>query len=139
MAHVLVTRRIRAPATKVWDRVGAFSSLGEWNPAVRRQELSGTGPGSIRTLYLDGEAVVTEELLQEDPATRTYVYTILSSPLPVKNYRATFAVHADDGATCAICWSVTFEPAGASEAEAIRIIETIFSDGLSVLQQQFGL
>jgi hypothetical protein len=89
----------------------------------------------IRTLTTKDGAVIVEKLTQWDDAGHAYGYAILESPLPVANYVSTIAVK--DGAeagTAAITWSSTFDPKGASEADASKVIGGIYDAGLSSLK-----
>ena len=74
-----------------------------------------------------GEGKVIRERLEfADAASRTLVYTIPHNvPFPVKDYRATMRVRAK-GTGSELDWSVTFEPVGASEADARKAIEGMY-------------
>jgi hypothetical protein len=53
--------------------------------------------GSMRRLSLVGGGTIVEKLVKLDDKERVYSYSIIDSPLPVKNYEATIRVK-DDGA-----------------------------------------
>ncbi|MEV0278093.1 SRPBCC family protein [Streptomyces sp. NPDC050610] len=105
---------IPAPVATVWRVVRDFGGLAAWQPAVAGCALAdGSAPdrvGSVRTLSMaDGETVV-ESLLALDDHTRSMTYGIVSSPYPVRSYRATMRVlpiTATDETY--VGWSVTFD------------------------------
>jgi hypothetical protein len=43
-----------------------------------------------------------------------------------------------DGKSCQAEWSSTFEPAGASEPEAVKVIRGIYEAGFENLRKMFG-
>ncbi len=138
MARVAMTQKLSPSAETVWNRIGGFDTLHEWHPAIDRTEMDGSGIGAMRNLFLVGGGNVTERLDVEDAAGRSYTYSILSSPLPVGNYTATLRVEEDPAGGCTVHWSSTFDPAGASEAEAVAAIEGIYEGGFTAMQAAFG-
>ncbi len=122
------SRKFERSADDLWGRVGGWGSIHEWHPAVKSTDVS--EDGSVRTLTLGDGAVIVEKLLERNE--RSYSYRFEESPLPVKDYRATFQVRADgDGSV--VEWEGTFEPAGISDAEAVELIEGIYQAGLDAL------
>lgn len=68
--------------------------------------------------------------------TRTW---ILQGPLPVAGYKATLHVEENkDAKSCKVEWSSSFEPAGASEPEAVKVIRGIYEAGFENLRKMFG-
>lgn len=43
-----------------------------------------------------------------------------------------------DGKSCTVEWSSSFEPAGASESEAVKVIRGIYEAGFDNLRKMFG-
>ena len=66
----------------------------------------------------------------------TYSYMIMEGPLPVANYTATFSV-LQSGEETRVVWSATFEPSGATEAEAVKVMKGVFDKGLEAIRQSF--
>jgi ligand-binding SRPBCC domain-containing protein len=108
MADFTVTRKIAAPAEKVWTIAGDF--MKSPGPGVEvKVEKRGNGPNGIgaeRTITI-GSVCVRERLESVDPG-RSFSYTILSGA-PMKDHRATAAFTAD-GASTEISWNVAFTP-----------------------------
>ena len=84
---------INAPIEKVWARIRDFNGLPGWHPGIAKSEIEGgepaNQPGCIRVLTLQDGGVVRERLLEMSDMGHHYSYSILYSPLPVANYRAT--------------------------------------------------
>jgi hypothetical protein len=125
MATARVTRALDVPADALWKLVAAFGDT-SWMPAGAQVTVHGSGPGMERRIAAGENKVIRERLEFADAASRTVVYTIPQNvPFPVKDYRATMRVRAQ-GTGSELDWSVTFEPVGASEADARKAIEGMY-------------
>jgi hypothetical protein len=139
MAKVSLSTTLPVPARTVWDAIGGFNSLAKWHPAVAKSEESKEGAATIRRLTLHGGGSIVERLEGKDDTRRTYSYSIVAGPLPVAAYKATLHVEADKGGkSCKVEWSSTFEPSGASEPEAVKVIRGIYEAGFDNLRKMFG-
>ena len=136
MAKVSLNTRLGVSADKAWELIGGFNALPDWHPAVEKSELE--KEGQERILTLAGGGRIVERLERSDDAERVYSYSILNSPLPVANYKATIRVRDTEGGACDVEWSSEFDPAGAPEADAVKVIEGIFQAGLDNLNKMFG-
>lgn len=132
-AEVTQSAEFDAPAKKVWKEASDdFCSIGDWHPAIEKCELS--DKKMTRTLTLKGGGKIVEKQTAWDKKEMTYSYEIVESPLPVANYKSTFKVEKGKKKTSTVTWSSTFEPKGASEDEAEKAIEGIYSSGLEALK-----
>ncbi|UVL91774.1 SRPBCC family protein [Pseudomonas sichuanensis] len=119
-------------ADRVWQLIGGFDALPDWLPFIPQSALS--EGGRVRTLKsIDGDTII-ERLLDFNEAGRSYSYTILQGPAPVRDYQSTLrVVSAGQGAR--VEWSGSFVPVGISDAEASAMFATIYQDGLAALKQ----
>jgi hypothetical protein len=120
-----VTRELDVPADALWRLVASFGDT-SWMPSGAQVTVLGSGPGMERRIAAGPNKVIRERLEFVDAASRTLVYTIPENvPFPVKDYRATMRVRAK-GTGSELDWSVTFEPVGASAADAAKAIEGMY-------------
>lgn len=125
MATARVTRTLDVPAPALWKLIAAFGDT-SWMPAGAQVTVVGSGPGMERRIAAGEGKQIREKLESLDDKGKTLVYTIPEGvPFPVKDYRATMRVRGD-GAKSELDWSVSFEPAGASEADARKAIEGMY-------------
>ncbi|ODN69439.1 SRPBCC family protein [Methylobrevis pamukkalensis] len=96
---------------------------------MEKCELSEKDGASFRTLSLKGGGTILEKLVSRDDAAMTYTYTIVESPLPVANYESTLTVKAEDGGS-EIEWEGEFDAKGASDDDAKKVIEGIYTSGI---------
>jgi len=139
MTKVSLSTTLPVSARMVWDAIGGFNSLAKWHPAVAKSEEAKEGTATIRRLTLRGGGTIVERLEGKDDKKRTYTYSILAGPLPVAGYKASLHVEENkDGKSCSVEWSSAFEPSGASEPEAVKVIRGIYEAGFENLRKMFG-
>ncbi|MFF9424792.1 SRPBCC family protein [Streptomyces sp. NPDC014746] len=113
----------------VWAVVGGFGTLADWHPHLPPCALEDgaapDAPGAVRVFAVDGVPVAREQLLDRDPAGRSYRYTLLDPvPLPVDAYVATLEVRPHpDGAE--VRWSAAYR----STDDVAARVEAVFGDG----------
>jgi hypothetical protein len=84
MASAKATIDLHVPVDDVWELIGGFGSLPDWLPFIQKSTL--TDGGRVRHLEtLDGQSIV-ERLERYDFIGRSYTYSILQSPFPVRDY-----------------------------------------------------
>ncbi len=137
-AETAVSVTLDAPCDVVWAEIGEFTSLNDWYPGIARLDIGGEGLGATRSALLENGAQIVEQLQSIDQQERRYSYSMLSGPLPVANYQASFqAQEAEDGVGCDIVWSAEFDADGAPKLPVIDAVNGIFQAGLDNLKAQF--
>lgn len=122
-------------AADVLAKFGAFCAIKDWHPAVAKCDESKEGNDTFRTLTLKDGGVIKEKLTSKGD--EGYSYKIIESPLPVKDYMATFSIKKDgDGDNnVRINWLASYQAKGKTEPEAKAVIEGIFDAGLKSLSE----
>ena len=120
---------IQAPLNKVWDKIGGWCAIKDWHPAVAACTETRKDNQLRRTLTLEGGGEIVELLTGEDE--RSYSYIIETSPLPVKNYKATLSVSAQGNEQTKIKWSGTFDANGKPDKDVVDLITGIYEAGLA--------
>lgn len=137
MAQASASIEVAASADQVWQLMGGFDSLPDWLPYIPKSETAEGG----RVRYLanpNGEPIV-ERLEKFDHAGRSYSYSIIRAPFPITHYLATLQVVPQaEGNRCRVNWSAAFSPKGVTEAEAVKLFQGIFADGLKALGDRFA-
>ena len=132
MATAQASIDLHINAERIWQLIGGFDSLPDWLPFVPHSVLS--EGGRVRTLKSIGGDTIIERLLDYNEAGRSYSYTILQGPAPVRDYLSTLRV-VSTGEGAQVQWSGSFVPLGISDAEASEMFATIYQDGLAALKQ----
>lgn len=135
MAKATAYIDLNSDIDQVWQLIGGFDSLPDWLPFIPQSQLS--EGGRVRTLKsVDGETII-ERLLDFNEAERSYSYTILQGPAPVRDYQSTLRVlPAGGGEGVRVEWFGSFTPEGISDAEASTLFTGIYVDGLAALKQK---
>jgi Polyketide cyclase / dehydrase and lipid transport len=132
-----VTKSVKldASAESVWKAVGEFCAISDWHPAVAKCEISKEGDATFRTLTLGDGAKIKEKHNGSNPT--GYMYAIIESPLPVKDYNALFDVTGDDK-SATIEWSASFLANGKPDGEVKEQISGIFDGGLKAIKEKLS-
>ncbi len=138
MTRVSESAKLYVPASRVWEVVGDFTAIADWHPGVLHCEEDREGTQVVRKLDVGAETLVVERLEDTDDEAMAYTYSLVSGPLPVRDYQATLQVVADDETSCTLHWSSAFEPDGVSKSEAVAALQAIYRAGLDHLRFKIG-
>jgi uncharacterized protein YndB with AHSA1/START domain len=145
MARAYASSVINAPIEQVWAHIRDYNGLPAWHPGVKTSRIENDRPanevGAIRLMELADGGMIREELVAFSDDESFYTYTILESPLPVANYKATLRLRPiSDGNRTYGAWEAHFEadpPDAREDAEAL-ISTGVFQGGFDALKQHFG-
>ena len=135
MASVSMKTTLNASADEAWQAIRDFGGIDQLVEGIVECSVEGSGVGAVRTLAFADGGEIQERLESLDDAARTLSYSIIASELPMEGYLSTMAVRALGEGTCELSWSSTFEPKGASEAEARALVEGVYSAGFAGLKK----
>ncbi len=143
MPAVYTSAVIDAPVTRVWGTIRDFNALPSWHPVVADSRIEGAAAsdqvGCVRAFSLKDGGFIRERLLALSDYDYCCIYSILESPMGVKNYIATLKLTPiTDGDRTFAEWSAEFEcdPAQAS-ALIEQIGQGVFQSGFDALKQRF--
>jgi len=135
MAKVVMRQTFSVPADQIWRTISAFKGIETFVPVFSNSTMEGSGVGCTRTLFLKEGGEILERLDALDPQSRRMTYSIITSPLPLDRYSSTMSLKDLGGNRTELEWSSTFEPKGAPEAEAVKIIEGVYAMGFEGLKK----
>jgi hypothetical protein len=131
MTTVTVSEDIDGRAADVWRALSDFGGIKVGGP-ITSFSTEGDGVGMLRTIGMGGGEVI-ERLDRHDARAMVFAYSIVNDdcPLPVRNYSAMVRITDKGNGTCNVNWTGTFEPKGAAEADAARVVEGIYRGGIA--------
>jgi NADPH:quinone reductase len=110
--HVSSSTVIEAPVEAVWALLKNFGNVSRWHPDVpeSRIENGGTGqkPGDIRSIKLRNGTPIREKLLAISDELKSYTYSVIEAPLPIRNHSSTVSLSATPNNRTAITWTAEF-------------------------------
>ena len=136
-AEVSRSVTVTASPEQVWEVIGPFCAIGDWYPGITSCEEETRDGTTYRQLTTADGGHFLEKMLQHDDGGMSYSYAIEEGSLPVADYSSTMSVTESAGETV-ITWQSTFQPDGASEAEAVEVVTGVFDGGLEALRQRFA-
>ena len=103
---------IDAPVEALWDLVSDFSNVVRWHPDVTECRIvsgSSTEAGAVRRLRLRNGVSIRGRLIAISPQDRFYTYSVIESPLPIRDHRSTVRFTSLNPSQTQAHWSAQFE------------------------------
>jgi uncharacterized protein YndB with AHSA1/START domain len=103
---------IDAPVEQVWTLVSDFNNVDRWHPDVIESRLesgSGREPGAVRTVHLRNGMSIRERLLAISPGDHFYKYSVIESPLPMREHESTVRFTSIDKSQTQVTWTARFQ------------------------------
>jgi Polyketide cyclase / dehydrase and lipid transport len=138
MGVATVTHIFPVPVQALWDLIGDFGDTGKWSGRPPEACIrDGEGVGALRTLTLADGRVIVDRL--EAQGEYYYSYSIVTSPLPVRSYRATMSVAPLTEDSSILTWSGNIEPEGLSDNQAVALFEDIYRMGIGLINRSIAV
>jgi hypothetical protein len=140
MVRTHISCVIDAPVHKVWQTIRPFDALPAWHPHVASCVVAEQQPadrvGCIRRIKQHEGGTVVETLLALSDLEHRIVYDIVESPMPVRNYIASLALHEiTEGSKTFAIWSVEFDTPDDQRERMIATLQDVFRSGLLKLNE----
>ena len=113
--------QIDAPVDVLWSFVSNFNNIAHWHPDViasRLESGTGTDAGSVRNLRLRNGMCIRERLLAISPENHYYKYSVIESPLPMRDHESLVRFTRLNGSRTRVTWIAEFSATG-GDAEAL--------------------
>ena len=94
MAVVTETGSFAVPAERLWELVSDFGGIAKYMDGVDECVVEGEGIGALRKIPIGNDHVV-ESLDVLDLESLTLVYSMVSGPMPFRDYSASMVVTRD--------------------------------------------
>ena len=138
MSVVIETGSFAVPASRLWELVSNFGAIDEIMDGIDECVLEGEGIGATRRVTTrNGQIVESLDVLDHEKMTLTY--SIVSGPMPFKDYSATMVVSADSDDSCSLTWTGSFEADGVPVEKADRIASGVYRGGIAGYAKALGL
>ncbi len=122
----------------VWTYLSNLGNLQNLIPSIiEKSVLVGNGKGSIVTITLkNNRGIVVEEVIYLDNKKRIIEYKMLSTPMPIKNYIASFTVKQGEGKKVEVTFKSSFsvqEKNRENRLNAFNILQLEFLNNIKQL------
>jgi len=139
MPKVVLQSDVAAHPDIIWAAIKDFRSVAQWNPLVRNLAMHGSGVGSVRTVDLEGAGKFVERLDEVDDHERVYTYSVVDSPLPMRECSVEVRVRDNGNGTSTVEWKGDFAAEKTDEFKAVRAFQRLYQDALDQLQSRMSL
>ena len=143
MVKVYRSTILDAPADRVWRDLRDFNGLASWHPSIELSRIEKGHPadkiGCVRNFQLKDGARIREQLLSLSDYDYSCTYSILDSPMDLREYVATLRLlPVTEGNSCFIEWSAEFECAPEKAAELVETVgDGVFQAGFDALKKRY--
>ena len=128
MARLSSTIRVNASPDRTWAVVGDLDGVHRWIPGVTVCRIEGA-----KRICNEGE--IQEEISDYSDERRSYRYTHVRVPLPVKTSRGMFSVVPDNSGSLIVMESEIEALDPGQEGALIRMIDGYYKQALESLRQ----
>lgn len=135
MTEYVMKAPFNVSADELWGTVGNWHRVDAFLPMIISCKTTGGEPGAKRSIRIEGDHFVEEELLRYEPENRSYTYAIQQSSFPFRDYVGKMKIIEDPEGGCEFEWSCRFKPHGASEDDVLGIMEHFYGTGMATLAQ----
>ena len=134
MTEVSSTIIIHASASAIWQVIRDFGAACQHLVMVVKCTVEGEGIGALRTLTSADGSTIVERLEALDEAAQRLSYALLTDT-PFRDCLTTMAVRNMGPMHTELAWSMTFQPDGLPESEAVDLLEgALAANGLALKQ-----
>ncbi|MCO4744394.1 MAG: SRPBCC family protein [Proteobacteria bacterium] len=114
MAHVIATRPIPVPASRVWALITDFDRLPDWHHTVSEvtAENANRGLGARTRLATYDGGTMVQEVSQLDEARRVLSLDVFELPMPFASMQVEFRVEAADPDSCTVYFEADYALSG---------------------------
>ena len=135
---------VNAPVDRVWAAIRDFNGLPGWHPRMVESHIEdgkdATTIGCVRNFQLASGARLREKLLDFSDQNFLVSYSILETPQPLTNHKATLQLRrVTDGDRTYAEWTASFD---AAPEEADKLAEgmgaNVFQGGFNALKTHFA-
>ena len=143
MPKIFKSSVIDAPVEQVWARISDFNGLPGWHPRMVESHIedgqAATTIGCIRNFKVITGATVRERLLALSDADHSVSYSIIETPQPITNHKATLRLlPVTDGNRTYAEWTAEFDaPAAEADGVAAGMGTNVFQGGFEALKKHF--
>ncbi len=128
---VVIHHHFGASAAHAWSKFGRFSAIADWQSLVAWCKSEERADGFYRVMAMHDGSEFVERLETFSHPERFFSYSIISGPLPIKNYLSDFKI-IPNGEECDLLWRAWYDvPAGADSQQIKSDLEGLFNNGIN--------
>jgi len=130
--EIKVNQEIQSSKKNVWDIVGPFDKISSWFDGIVKTEMkTASNANSVRTLTLENEAVLSDELVDEKDF--SYTYKIIEGELPFENYVATVGVKDSENGVN-LYYEASIDVSPENRDDSVTFLEGLYTGAFKKVQ-----
>jgi len=137
MTRVKASEEFPVDAEALWREIGSFQNVGSWHPLLASVSGFGETPGSVRNVTSQEGQKQIERLREINSAEHYYRYDIISSSMPVSQYKGELRIQDSGDQTSRVVWSSAFRVKSGDETKAAEMVRQFLQAGLDSLKHRY--
>ena len=138
MTRVKASEEFPVDAESLWREIGSFQNVGSWHPLLTSVSGFGETTGSVRNVTSrDGQKQI-ERLREINRAEHYYRYDVISTPMPVSQYKGELRVQDCGDRTSRVVWSSAFRAKSGDESATAEMVRKFLQAGLDSLKEKYA-
>jgi mxaD protein len=137
MTRVKASEEFPVDADTLWQEIGSFQGVGDWHPMLTSVSGFGETTGSVRNVTSrDGQKQI-ERLREINRSEHYYRYDIISTQMPISQYKGELRVHDSGDRTSRVVWSSAFRTKSGDESKTAEMVRQFLQAGLDSLKSRY--
>ena len=129
-AKVRIEHEFAQNADVVWQRLGRFCGITEWQSLVASCLVEERKDGFYRVVVMKDNSAYTERLEHFSHPERAFQYAIVSGPLPVTGYVSRLQILPVDEQRATLVWQAWYDQPRHAAATVASNLEALYRNGI---------
>jgi hypothetical protein len=130
-SKVRVEHVFEQPVEAVWQKLGRFCGITQWQSLVASCLVEERQDGFYRVVVMKNDSAYIERLDHFSHLDKSFQYSILSGPLPVTGYVSRLQIVPVDASHSRLIWQAWYDQPSSNPEVVARDLEALFLNGLS--------
>lgn len=128
---VAIEHGFAVPTEVAWRALGRFCSISKWQSLVTDCTVEERKDGIYRFVGMRDGSAFTERLEEYSTANHAFTYSMVTGPLPVKNYRSELRLVPAGPRQTKLVWKAWYSvPPGGHEEAIATDLKALFGNGI---------
>lgn len=115
----------------VWNQLGRFCGITQWQSLVESCLVEERSDGFYRVVVMKDNTAYTERLERFSHPQRTFEYAIVNGPLPVTGYVSRFEIVPVDNDHARLIWQAWYDQPDKAPAEVAKQLSALYRNGIT--------
>ncbi len=131
--QVSIKHHFKATSTNLWQIVGRFCSIEDWQDLVDDCLIEERSDGIYRVIVMNDSSSYVERLESFSHDKKSFQYSMTSGPVKIQDYQSKLTV-IDNGVHSILLWQAWFDTSR-SEKNTEKLLKSLFRNGIGGMEK----